>query len=261
MSAASPATTSITHPRRALSEVEGVPRERLPRHIAVIMDGNGRWALNRGLPRIEGHRAGARAVRAVVTECARLGLGVLTLYSFSLENWKRPADEVGALMELCLEYLINERSELLENNIRFVRLGRRDGLPREVLEQLDQCEAATARCTGLTLALALNYGSRAEIADAVRAIARDVRSGRLAPEDITEASISARLYTAGLPDPDLLIRTAGEFRLSNYLLWQLSYAELHVTETLWPDFDVPDLHAAIRDFAGRQRRYGGLASQ
>ena len=238
----------------------GVPDERFPKHIAIIMDGNGRWAVQRQLARVAGHRAGAKAVRTIVTECARLGLDALTLYSFSMENWKRPVAEVDALMELLLEYLGRERKELIDNNIRFMQLGRRDGLPGGVLRQLDETRAATAHCTGLTLALALNYSSRLEITDAVRSIAEEVKSGRLAPERIDEAEISERLYTAGLPDPDLLVRTAGELRVSNYLLWQISYAEIHVTDVFWPDFGVANLHEAIRDFARRHRRFGGVDS-
>jgi undecaprenyl diphosphate synthase len=238
----------------------GIPDDRFPRHIAIIMDGNGRWAVQRQLARIAGHRAGAKAVRTIVTECARLGLDALTLYSFSIENWKRPVAEVDALMELLLEYLGRERDELIDNNIRFIQLGRRDGLPASVLQQLDETRAATASCTGLTLALALNYGSRLEITDAVRSIAEDVKAGNLAPSAIEEADISERLYTAGLPDPDLLIRTAGELRVSNYLLWQISYAEIHVTDVFWPDFGTADLHEAIRNFAQRHRRFGGVDS-
>lgn len=237
------------------------PPERLPRHIAVIMDGNGRWAQQRQRPRIEGHQAGARAVREIVTECARLDLDVLTLYSFSIENWKRPQEEVGALMMLCHEYLVNERDEMLSNNVRFRQVGRRDGLPNSVLDQIDACAEATANCTGLTLALALNYGSRTEITDAVQRIARAVERGELDPADITEETISANLYTAGLPDPDLVIRTAGEYRLSNYLLWQCSYAELYVTPVLWPDFTNATLHEALRAFAARDRRFGGLSDE
>jgi undecaprenyl diphosphate synthase len=235
-----------------------LPPERLPRHIAIIMDGNGRWARERNQPRIAGHRAGAKAVRDVVLECDRLGIKYLTLYSFSTENWKRPAEEVGALMGLCLDYLVKERQELLDRNIRFVQIGRRAGLPPAVLQEVDDTVAATSGCSGLTLALALNYSSRAEITDAVRAIAAEAASGRLAPDAISEETISDHLYTAGLPDPDLLIRTAGELRVSNYLLWQISYAEIHVTDVYWPDFGVEDVHAALRDYAGRCRRFGGL---
>jgi undecaprenyl diphosphate synthase len=235
-----------------------VPPERLPRHVAVIMDGNGRWALERNQPRMAGHRAGAKAVRDIVVECDRLGVKYLTLYSFSMENWKRPAEEVRALMELYLEYLGKERDELIEKNIRFLQLGRREGLPESVLKQVDQTVALSSHCKGLTLSLALNYSSRTEITDAMRAIAADVRAGRIEPADIDEDTISGHLYTAGLPDPDLLIRTAGELRVSNYLLWQISYAELHITDVYWPDFTVADLHTALRDYASRQRRFGGV---
>ena len=240
------------------AELPDVAPEARPRHIAIIMDGNGRWALSRNKPRIEGHRAGAESVDKIVTACGRLGIGVLTLYSFSIENWKRPAEEVGALMDLYLECLIREHDRLIENHVRFIQLGRREGLPDEVLRKMDETVAATAHCKGPTLALALNYGSRTEITDAVRAIAGKVKAGRLDADQITEQTISDHLYTAGLPDPDLLIRTAGEMRISNYLLWQISYAELYVTDVCWPDFRESHLHEAIREFARRNRRYGGL---
>ncbi|MHC4429213.1 MAG: isoprenyl transferase [Planctomycetota bacterium] len=235
-----------------------VPPERLPRHVAIIMDGNGRWARHRNQPRIAGHRAGAKAVRDVVIECDRLGIRYLTLYSFSMENWKRPVEEVKGLMSLYLEYLVKERKELIENNIRFLQLGRREGLPGSVMREVDRTVEISSQCTGLTLCLALNYSSRSEITDAVRAIAGKVKSGLLEPGDIDEETISHHLYTAGIPDPDLLIRTAGELRVSNYLLWQISYAEIHVTDTMWPDFRVEDLHEALRDYASRHRRFGGL---
>ncbi len=235
-----------------------VPPDRLPRHIAIIMDGNGRWAQERNQPRIAGHRAGARSVRDIVLESSRLGIRCLTLYSFSMENWKRPHNEVDALMELCMEYLVKERDELIENNIRFLQIGRREGLPAPLLEELDQTIAISSHCTGLTLCLALNYSSRTEITDAMRAIAADVKAGRLEPEDIDQNTITGHLYTAGLPDPDLLIRTAGELRVSNYLLWQISYAEIHVTDVFWPDFRVENLHRAMRDYASRCRRFGGI---
>lgn len=222
------------------------------------MDGNGRWAKQRGFPRAFGHRNGAAAVRSVLEECGRLGVEVLTLYSFSIENWKRPADEVQGLMDLYTAYLEGELDRLMRENIRFRQLGRREGLPEAVLNTVDRIVAMTAGNTGATLCLAVNYSSRAEITDACREIAREAAAGRIRAEEITPEMISARLYTAGLPDPDLLIRTAGEMRVSNYLLWQISYAELHVTPVLWPDFGVPELHAAIRDYAGRSRRFGGL---
>jgi len=241
------------------SPLAAVPRERWPVHVAVIMDGNGRWAQARGLPRAAGHREGVETVRRIVTESARLGLGALTLYSFSSENWKRPADEVAALMFLCCEFLRLERPTMLRENIRFRRIGRREGLPPEVLAELDETERATAHATGLTLCLALNYGSRTEIADAARALAQEVAAGTRSLDSIDEQAVASRLYTAGIPDPDLLVRTAGEMRVSNYLLWQISYAELHVTETLWPDFTVADFHHALADFARRDRRFGGVA--
>jgi undecaprenyl diphosphate synthase len=243
--------------RRSLAAL-GLPREALPRHIAVIMDGNGRWARRQGKPRMFGHEQGAKAVRAIVTECARLELDVLTLYSFSMENWKRPAEEVEFLMELYVQYLIAERAELMDNNIRFVQIGRREGLPGPVLEELDRTTEQTRGNSGLTLALAINYGSRTEIADAARAIARKVAAGQLQPDAITEDTVAAHLYTAGLPDPDLLIRTAGEMRISNYLLWQISYAELVVSDVCWPEFTVARLHDAIRTFAQRTRRFGAV---
>ncbi len=241
------------------SRLPDVHPERIPRHIAIIMDGNGRWASKQGLPRMFGHRAGAAAVRAVIEECGALGVEVLTLYSFSIENWKRPEEEVEALMGLYEMYLEGERDQLMRKNIRFVQIGRRDGLPKMVLAAVDRLMADTAANTGPTLCLAVNYGSRAEITDAARAIARKVAAGELSPDDIDESTVASHLYTAGLPDPDLLIRTAGEMRVSNYLLWQISYAELHVTNKLWPDFRAADLHAAIRDYAGRRRTFGGLA--
>jgi len=246
-----------------MTTLDEIPPERFPRHIAVIMDGNGRWAVRRGLERVRGHQQGARTVRDVVTECARLrehhsGPDYLTLYSFSLENWKRPTGEVSFLMQMYIDYLRQERATMMENNIRFRQIGRMENLPEPVLEEMAITLEETKNNTGLTLVLALNYGSRAEITDAVRAIAEQVRDGRLRPQDITEDTISNHLYTAGIPDPDLLIRTAGEMRVSNYLLWQISYAELFVSPVLWPDFGIEDLHAAVISFASRNRRFGAL---
>ncbi|MCC6426696.1 MAG: di-trans,poly-cis-decaprenylcistransferase [Phycisphaerales bacterium] len=231
---------------------------RIPRHIAVIMDGNGRWASGRGLPRTEGHRAGARSVRTILEESAKLGVEFLTLYSFSSENWRRPEEEVRALMELCIERCHGEQAELSSQGVRVRVIGRREGLPEDVLAALDFVEQATAGGERITLCLAINYGSRGEIVDAARALASDVAAGRLKTDQIDEAAIASRLYTAGMPDPDLLIRTAGEMRISNYLLWQISYSEIHVTDVLWPDFGAADLHAAIRDFASRHRKFGGV---
>ncbi len=239
----------------------GLPREKLPRHIAIIMDGNGRWARQRDLPRILGHEQGAKAVRAIVTHCARLGLEALTLYSFSTENWKRPKEEVDFLMGLYVKYLIAERDTIMSNNVRFLHIGRREGLPAGVLAEMDKTVAMSAANSGLKLCLALNYGSRDEIVDAVRKIAERVREKRLAPSEIDGFEISNSLYTAGLPDPDLLIRTANERRVSNFLLWQISYAEIHVCPTLWPEFTPADLDEAIRDFAARQRRFGDIAAK
>ena len=247
----------IERTRSALVSL-GLPAEALPRHIAVIMDGNGRWAQRQGQPRIFGHERGARTVRAIVTQCATLGIEVLTLYSFSMENWKRPADEVAFLMELYVRYLIIERDELMANNVRFVQIGQRQGLPEKVLDELDRTIEMTAGNTGLTLVLAINYSSRQEITDAVRSIAQKVRDGELDAKLITQETVSEHLYTAGLPDPDLLVRTAGEMRVSNYLLWQISYAELYVADVCWPDFDEEQLHLALHAFAKRTRRFGAV---
>jgi undecaprenyl diphosphate synthase len=240
-------------------EVLGIERRRLPRHVAIIMDGNGRWAKERDLPRIRGHEQGAKTVRTIVTHCARLGIEALTLYSFSTENWKRPRDEVAFLMELYARYLIAERDTIMENNVRFVHIGRREGLPATVLSEMDKTVAMSRENTGLKLCLALNYGARDEIVDAVRSIARAVSEGERCLADISESLVANSLYTAGLPDPDLLIRTANERRVSNFLLWQISYAEIHISGKCWPDFSEEDLNNALRDFAGRQRRFGGVS--
>jgi len=238
-----------------------VPRSAWPRHVAIIMDGNGRWAQARGLPRIEGHRRGADVVRRVTEECSRLNLEQLTLFAFSSENWRRPHDEIAFLMDLYRRYLVKERPTILKNNIRFRTIGRREGIPGGVLAEVDRTLEASAANTGMTLCLAVNYGSRREIADAARRLAERARGGGLDPAAITEETLTSALDTAGMPDPDLLVRTAGERRLSNFLLWQMSYAELWVTETLWPDIAEKDLHEAIRDFARRERRFGGLGAQ
>jgi len=233
--------------------------KRLPQHIAIIMDGNGRWAKKRRLPRIAGHRAGIRAVRQVVEACARLGVGCLTLYAFSVENWKRPRTEVKLLMKLLREYLKKEIPELNKNNIRFGAIGRISSLPPAVQEDLHTTIEQTRANSGLRLTLALNYGGRAELIDAVRDLAtRLQRHGTLNVDAITEDELSRHLYTHDLPDPDLLIRTSGEMRLSNFLLWQVAYCEIWVTDTLWPDFKEEDLFQAIADFQRRERRYGGL---
>jgi undecaprenyl diphosphate synthase len=239
-------------------EAEGLVRDKLPRHIAVIMDGNGRWAQGQGLPRIEGHRRGVKSVRAIVEECARLGIGQLTLYCLSSENWKRPRRELDFLMSLLEQYVIEERSEIMRQDLVFSMIGRREGLSPGVLKEVQKTLECSRENGGMRLCLAVNYGSRSEIVDAVQSIARDVAAGSLSPEAIDESQISDRLYTAGMADPDLLIRTAGEMRVSNFLLWQISYAELWITPKCWPEFRQPDLLEALRDFASRDRRFGGL---
>jgi undecaprenyl diphosphate synthase len=253
-------STAVIHDQETLERLAkaGLTPERLPQHVAVIMDGNGRWAQQRGLPRIEGHRRGVKAVRATIEESCRLGIGQLTLYCLSVENWKRPKMELDFLMTLLKRYLIAERAEIMAQNIRFTTIGRREGLPAKVLSEIDENIRVSQNNTGMVLCLAINYGGRTELVDAVRALAEQVRSGRLTPEEIDEAAISDALNTAGMPDPDLLIRTAGEMRVSNFLLWQISYAELWVTEKCWPDFDAVLLQQALRDYARRNRRFGGL---
>lgn len=236
----------------------GLRAESLPRHVAIIMDGNGRWAQRRGLPRIEGHRNGVRTVREITEEACRLGLEQLTLYCLSIENWKRPKDELNLLMHLLDQFLVQERPTIQRNNVRLRVIGRRRGLPENVLARLDETIALSADNTGTTLCLAINYGARAELTDAVRGIAEDVRQGRLSPEDILESTIEERLYTHDMPDPDLVIRTAGEHRISNFLLWQISYAEIWVTHDSWPDFNIQHFHQALRDYSQRERRFGGL---
>ncbi len=245
------------------SLLEDVPTERLPRHIAIIMDGNGRFAVRQGLERVLGHQEGAKTVRNIVTECARLrkhrdAPDYLTLYSFSIENWKRPAEEVAFLMQMYIEYLRSERPTMMKNNIRFQQIGRLENLPDAVLDEVNITLEETRHNTGLVLTLALNYGSRTEITDAVQAIAMKVRSGEIEPGEIDEQTINSHLYTSGMPDVDLLIRTAGELRISNYLLWQISYAEMVVSQKLWPEFGESDLHAALREYATRNRRFGAL---
>ena len=233
----------------------------VPRHVAIIMDGNGRWATGRGVPRGQGHEAGAESVRVVVRECRKRGVEALTLYSFSTEKWKRPPEEVSALMTLLKRYVLQERQELMEQGIRVRAIGQMSRLPLFVRKPLDKLVNDSAGNGGMTLNLALSYGSRAEMVDAVRQVARDAVAGRIDPDAITESVISDRLYTAGLPDPDLLIRTSGELRLSNFLLWQLAYTEIYVTDTYWPDFREPELDAALVAYAGRRRRFGKTDAQ
>ena len=236
-------------------------RAPVPRHVAVIMDGNGRWAAQRGLPRQAGHEAGAESVRVVVRACREAGVEVLTLYSFSTENWARPEDEVDALMGLLERYLREETAELLDNGVRLRGIGELDQLPDTVRELLDLAQRVTAHNSGMELLLALSYGGRAELVSAVRALAREVAAGRLRPEDIDETLVSERLYTAGLPDPDLLIRTSGDLRVSNFLLWQIAYSELWVTQVPWPEFRQQHLTEAFAAYAARERRYGRTGDQ
>lgn len=230
----------------------------LPRHVAIIMDGNGRWARARGLPRIEGHRRGVASVRRTTEHCVRLGIGQLTLYCLSSENWRRPEAELSFLMCLLEQYLVEERALLMRQRVRVSMIGRREGLPSATLDALDRTVDACAGNDGMGLCLAINYGSRAEIVEAARKLAREARDGVLDPEAIDEERFAASLDTAGMADPDLLIRTAGEMRLSNFLLWQASYSELWVTETAWPEFDEGHLDAALAGYAARERRFGGL---
>jgi undecaprenyl diphosphate synthase len=253
-----PATSELDAATLGRLAAVGLSADQLPRHVAVIMDGNGRWARQRGLPRVEGHERGVRSVRATIEECCRLGVGQLTLYCLSSENWKRPQAEIDFLMLLLRRYLIEERAEIMEQNIRFTVIGRRDQLPAEVLREIDENVRVSAGNTGMVLCLAINYGGRTEMVDAVRALAEQARRGTLDPKDIDEITIGDALYTSVMTHPELLIRTAGEMRIRNFLLWQISYDELCVTEQCWPDFDASTLHQALRDFAGRERRFGGL---
>jgi undecaprenyl diphosphate synthase len=237
--------------------LEKLDLERLPRHIAVIMDGNGRWAQKRHLPRVAGHRAGTQSARTTIETCARLKVEALTLYAFSVENWRRPKAEIEFLMQLLREYLRKEMPLIQRNNIRMRFLGRPDELPAGVQKDTREATEATAGNTGMVLSIALNYGGRAEIVDAMNAILAE-RNGHGGDATVTEEQLSRHLYTANLPDPDLLIRTSGEMRVSNFLLWQIAYAEIFVTETLWPDFNRARLLEALLDFQGRERRYGGI---
>jgi len=228
----------------------------LPAHVAIIMDGNGRWAKERSLPRVEGHRRGAESVRSVLRTAARLGVKYLTLYAFSVENWKRPQDEVDTLMKYLARYLKSEQREMNDNNVKLQAIGQTSRLPKFVRDQLEATRESLSQNTGTTLTLALSYGGRTELVDAVRGIAEKARDGEIDPAKISEQTISGHLYTSDMPDPDLLIRTSGEMRVSNFLLWQISYAELVVTDRLWPDFGEPEFCAAMEEFAGRNRRFG-----
>ncbi|MEI9960662.1 MAG: isoprenyl transferase [Limisphaerales bacterium] len=242
----------------ALSHLTSEAKASLPRHVAVIMDGNGRWAKQRGLPRVEGHRQGAESARIIIRTSGELGIKYLTLYAFSAENWNRPKDEVDALMKYLIHYLKTETPELNKNNVRLQVIGQIWRLPENVQEHLKKSIATLSKNNGLTLIMALSYGSRIEIVDAVRRIAEKAKTGQLEPADITDEVISDHLWTRNIPDPDLLIRTSGEMRVSNFLLWQISYAELVITPTFWPDFRKPQFFAALEEYARRHRRFGGV---
>jgi undecaprenyl diphosphate synthase len=246
---------------RTWALAKAIDPRRLPAHIAIIMDGNGRWAKKRNQPRVAGHKAGAEAVRVCVETCSRMGLRALTLYAFSAENWKRPRSEVNTLWQLLRLYVRQEAPKLHESNIRLTAIGRLDAMPAVAREELEKVINSTASNTGLRVNLALNYGGRNELVDAVNALLDEARrEGKLGELRASEAAIAAHLYTASLPDPDLLIRTSGEMRVSNFLLWQIAYAELYVTEVLWPDFKRADLLEAILDYQKRDRRFGGLSA-
>jgi undecaprenyl diphosphate synthase len=233
-------------------------RSNLPQHVAIIMDGNGRWAKQRHLPRVEGHRAGAESARIIIRTAGELGIKYLTLYAFSAENWNRPKDEVDALMKYLIHYLKTETPELNKNNVRLEVIGQIYRLPENVQEQLKKSIQILSKNNGLTLVMALSYGSRIEIVEAVRKIAEKAKQGRLDPADINEQVISQHLWTRNVPDPDLLVRTSGEMRVSNFLLWQISYTELVVTQTLWPDFRKAQFFEALEEYTRRHRRFGGL---
>jgi len=241
--------------------MEEIDKDKLPTHIAIIMDGNGRWAKKKLLNRISGHMKGVDAVREVVTTCRELGIKILTLYAFSIENWRRPKEEVKALMGLLNDYLLKERGEMIKNNIRLSAIGRLEDLPPAVQATLQETMKMTKHCDGMTLNLALSYGGRSEILHAVQGVLSDFQKKTIKPEEIDQERFSQYLWTWGLPDPDLLIRTSGEFRISNFLLWQIAYTELYVTETLWPDFNREELLKAIADYQSRERRFGLTSEQ
>ena len=244
--------------RRQTAQRLGIAPEALPRHVAIIMDGNGRWAQQRGLPRFRGHEQGGKAVETIAQYSVDIGLECLTIYSFSMQNWKRPQEEIDFLMYLYEAYLEGIRPNLMQNNTRLIHFGSRRRLPDNVLKALDETAALTAGNTGMVLGLALNYGGREEITEAVRKIAAECRQKELAPEEIDEACISDHLYTAGCPDPDLVIRTSGEMRISNFLLWQIAYTEIWVTDVLWPDFNSDVIIEAIEDYLKRDLKFGAV---
>jgi undecaprenyl diphosphate synthase len=246
----------MTRAQREAELLETVRAQPVPEHVAIIMDGNGRWATRRGLPRVAGHHEGVKTARAMVRAADALGLRYLTLYAFSTENWSRPEDEVSTLMSLLERAIHSELPELMERNARLRVLGRPNGVPAAVRRGIDHVVHETRGNTGLNVLMAFNYGGRDELIDAFRALARQVQAGELRPEDISEKVISESLYTGDIPDPDLLIRTSGEMRISNFLLWQIAYTELWITPTLWPDFTASDLYRAVAEFQGRTRRFG-----
>ncbi|MBI4610404.1 MAG: isoprenyl transferase [Candidatus Rokubacteria bacterium] len=249
------AVASALSERELLERVKARP---VPQHVAIIMDGNGRWARERGLPRVAGHREGVKAARAVVRAASELGIRYLTLFAFSSENWSRPSNEVATLMSLLERSIDREVPELMANNVRLRVIGRWDNVPSPVRRGIDRAVATTAQNSGMTLIMAFNYGGRDELVDASRALARQVQRGEITPEEIDERRLARALYTDGVPDPDLLIRTSGEMRVSNFLLWQIAYTELWVTSTRWPDFGPRELYLAVADFQRRERRFGGV---
>jgi undecaprenyl diphosphate synthase len=252
-----PKPTEFFSSARGRALLERLDRGAVPAHVAVIMDGNGRWAEARGLPRVAGHRAGAKAIEEAIPSAIECGVRYLTLYSFSTENWTRPRDEVRSLMRLFVEVLRSKMPDLMEWGVRVRVIGRLDEMPARTAAAFRDAMATTEANTDLNLVIALNYGGRGELTDAVRSIARDAASGLLDPETVDEALVASRLYTVGIPDPDLLVRTSGEMRISNFLLWQIAYSEIYLTETLWPDFGRDDLLEAVVDFQARERRFGG----
>lgn len=255
------ASTLITENTAYMNKAD-IDLSRLPRHVAIIMDGNGRWARARGLSRSHGHAEGVNTVRRITEAASELGVGYLTLYTFSTENWNRPADEVNALMHLVVMAIERETPDLIKNNVRLDMIGDMERLPHEARERLEKCIADTSHCTGLTLTLALSYSARWELLRAARLFAEDVAAGRKTPGDMAaDADLEAYLTTAGMPDPDLLIRTGGDHRVSNYLLWQIAYSEIYVTDTYWPDFSKEDFYAAIANYQNRERRFGLTSDQ
>jgi undecaprenyl diphosphate synthase len=243
------------------ARIEKIRKHGLPEHIAIIMDGNGRWAKKRGLPRVAGHHEGVNSVREIVETCGELNIPILTLYTFSTENWRRPQDEISALMTLLVRTLRKEIDDLMKNNVRLTAIGQIENLPKMAAREFQEGIEMTRHNTGLNLNLALNYGSREELLSCIRTIGQEIREGVLNPENISHDTIRAHLYTSRLPDPDLLIRTSGEFRLSNFLLWQLAYTEIYITDVLWPDFRRDALFQAIEDFQNRERRFGKVSEQ